>query len=63
MLHRHHPCCRKRVVRNSLLLFFLWITALWTLYDVRYSNMGGTAQYQKLQRLAWYGVVLKANQP
>ena len=58
-----HTHCRKRIFCNSLILLTLWVAVIWTLYGVRHSNLGGTAKYQKLQRLAWYGVVINSNQP
>ncbi|MEM8542365.1 MAG: hypothetical protein AAGF66_00040 [Cyanobacteria bacterium P01_H01_bin.119] len=57
--HRKH--CRTRIICNSLLLVTIAIATTYILDSVRLSTTDGTARYQRLQRLAWYGVVINGN--
>lgn len=53
---------RDVILRNVVILTGIWILALMAICKVRYDTAGNTYRFNQLQRLAWYGVVLKANQ-
>lgn len=59
---RKTTLCRFAICRNVTCLICGWLLILLGIAEVRYASVIGTERYNSLQRLAWYGVILKANQ-
>jgi hypothetical protein len=53
--------CRFAICRNLACLFLTGLLLLLGIAEVRYASNGGTDRYDNIQKLAWYGVILKAN--